>query len=322
MFDLLIINPLTNLVLGFYEFFGENLGLAIIFFTIFLRIVLLPLTIKQIRQQKKMAELQPRLQELQANRKDPSQISGEEAALMRQTAGSCIGGCLPILVQFPILIGLNTVISKIASAQTGDVFNNVLYFPFLKHAADYRFHTSFLGFDLGTIPSNVPFLTKEFIPFGILIALLIITQFIQSKMMTFAQNKKKSKDANVKKKANEKKVKLSEKEKEKIETQEQMQKAMQTQMLYFVPILIGMASYSFAAALGIYWLTQNLFAIGQTYVQNEMSEGKALKEVLNAKSFIEKFIKRKESKIRNAEYQDIEEKKEKSVNKQKKKKKR
>jgi len=269
VFNFLITNPLTNLVLLFYHVLGENLGFAIILFTIFLRFVLLPLTIKQIKQQRKMAELQPRLQELQANRKDAKQMSAEEVALMRQTAGSCLGGCLPILVQIPIFFGLNSIITKIASGVNGDVFNHVLYFDFLKHDAVYRFNTDFFGFDLARIPSKIG-LNTAIIPYVILIILLIVTQYIQSVMMMSYQKKQADKRKTVKKPSNARK--LSTKEKEKVEMQEEMQKMMQMQTKYMLPLVIGAASYSFSAALGVYWLTQNIFAIVQTKVQNKMMD--------------------------------------------------
>lgn len=302
MFDLLIVGPLTNLVILFYQLFGENLGLAIIFFTITLRVVLLPLTIRQIRQQKKMATLQPRLQELQAGRKDASQMSAEEVALMKQTAGSCLGGCLPLLIQIPILIGLNAVIKNISSNPTGDVFNHLLYFDFLKHDAAYHFQTMFLGFDLAGIPSKIG-LTQAIIPYAILILLLVATQFIQGKMMMFMQKKvvKTSKP-----KPNEKKgAVVSTKETDKVKMQEDMQKMMQMQTTYLIPVMIGVASYSFSAALGLYWLTQNVFAIGQMYVQNKTSAD------------MPKTVSKTEitEVIREAEFADVEENSEKPARK-------
>jgi YidC/Oxa1 family membrane protein insertase len=310
VFDLLIIGPLTNLVLLFYHIFGENLGLAIIFFTIVLRVVLLPLTIRQIKQQKKMATLQPRLQELQANRKEASQMSAEEVALMKQTAGSCLGGCLPLLVQIPILIGLNSVIRQISSNPSGDVFNHLLYFDFLKHDAAYHFHTLFLRFDLAGIPSKIGF-TKAIIPYAILIVLLVATQFIQGKMMALLQQKKPVSPSKAKPNAKKPAV-VSTKEAEKVKAQEDMQKMMQMQTTYLIPVMIGMASYSFSAALGMYWLTQNVFAMGQMYVQNRMSG-----DTTSSKPLKEAEVK----PIREAEFVDanVDDKLEKSPSKKNKK---
>jgi YidC/Oxa1 family membrane protein insertase len=272
VFDFLIVAPLTNLVIGFYQLLGQNLGLAIILFTVFLRIVLLPLTIRQIKQQKKMAQLQPRLQELQSQRKDASQMSPEEVALMKQTAGSCLGGCLPLLIQIPILLGLNHVIGKISSNPSGDVFNHLLYFDALKHDAAYHFNTMFLGFDLAGVPSKIGFNTATFLPYGLLMVLLVVTQYFQSKLMMLVQKKKAPAKKQTKNKPNEKKKVVNTKDADKVQMQEEMQKMMQMQTTYLIPVMIGMASYSFSAALSIYWLTQNVFAIGQMFVQNKMSD--------------------------------------------------
>jgi YidC/Oxa1 family membrane protein insertase len=314
VFHFLIVQPLTNLVLGFYQILGENLGLAIIFFTIFLRFVLLPLTVKQIRQQRKMAELQPRLQELQAQRKEKNQMSTEEMALMRQTAGSCVGGCLPLLIQIPILIGLNGVISKIASAKSGDIFNADLYFDSLKHVSEYKFNTSFLGFDLAKSPSQIPF-GKAFIPFAILLILLVGTQFVQGKLMNFFQKKRKNNKSTEKKKPNQ--PKPTEKQLEKEKMQEDMQKMMQTQTVYFIPVIIGITSYSLSAALGLYWLVQNLFAIIQINIQNNMIDG-------NHDTLRDYFKNRNKNKVsspekfREVEYQDVENKQPKQKSKKQK----
>lgn len=274
MFDIFVVNPLTNFVLGFYFLFGNSLGLAIIFFTIFLRIILLPLTIKQIQLQKKMAELQPKIQELQVRKKDPSQMTPEEMALMKQAASNLLGGCLPILIQIPILIGLNMVIANIASVNAdpskgGDFFNNILYFEFLKHSNDYLFNTSFFGLDLAEVPARIG-LQWDLIPYALLIIFLVLTQFIHSKIMNIAQQKRV--ESYKKNRANKKKLTKEEKEKE--EMQEAMNKLTQFQLTYFLPLMVGVGAYSFSAALGLYWLVQNIFAILQTMVQYGYLDGK------------------------------------------------
>lgn len=290
MFDLLVVHPLTNLLLGFYILLGNNLGWAIIVFTIVLRIILLPLTIKQIQTQKKMQELQPKIQALQSQRKDPTQMTPEEMALMRQTAGSCLGGVIPIAIQIPILIGLNMVINQIASVNSdaskgGDFFNNVLYFDFLKHSPEYLFNTNFLGFDLAGIPAQITH-DWSLLPYGVLIALLVITQFIQSKIINSVQ--KKSQEKLKKNKPNQKK--LTKEEQEKMEMQEALNKWTQMQMVYFIPVMIGVGAYSFPAALGIYWLVQNIFAILQTIVQYRHADGKL--SIESVKEDIGNFLSR------------------------------
>lgn len=272
MFDFLVVNPLTNLIILFYQIFGQNLGLAIIFFTIFLRILMLPLTIRQIRLQRKMAELQPKLQELQAKRKDPKQVTAEEMALMKQTASSCLGGCIPFLIQIPILIGLSMVITRISGAASNADFNNILL-PFLDQNGTEKFHTGFLGFDIAKRPSEVGMSNfLNFLPYGILIVLLVITQFIQSKLMYFFQKKRSKVNEKKQKKNKPNQKKLADKDLEKQQMQEEMQKMMQMQTTYFLPFIVGVGAFSFPAALGVYWFTSNLFAILQTLTQYRMMD--------------------------------------------------
>lgn len=296
MFSFLITNPLTNILLAFYQLFGQNLGLAIIALTLLLRFLILPLTIRQIHLQKKMAELQPRLQELQSKRKDPSQVTPEEMVLMRQTAGSCVGGIVPFIIQIPIFIGLYNVIREIASAKSGDIFNSRVYFDFLKHDASYAFNTHFLGFNLAEIPSKIGFNT-HLIPFAILLILVVVTQVIQSRIMNAMQKSRKAAapaDKPKKKKANERK--LTQKEQEKVEMQEEMQKMMQMQTTYLLPLVIGVASYSLPAALGVYWLTQNIFAIVQMEIQNRISDGRIVLKKKEGKKEKQRIAEFKDAK--------------------------
>ncbi len=290
IFDLIVVNPLTNLLLAFYILLGNNLGWAIIVFTIVLRFALLPLTIKQIQQQKKMTELQPKMQAIQG--KDPSKLTPEETALMRQTAGSFIGGCLPLLIQLPILIGLNFVIGNISlfntdQSKANHILNNVIYFDWLKNALGDRLTTTFFGFDLASIPSQISHDIWTFWPYAFLIVLLVVTQFWQSKIMTAGQNKAIEKA----KKNVPNKKKLTKEEKEKLEMQEAMTKWTQMQTIYVIPFMIGFGAYSFTAGLGMYWLVQNLFAIVQTIIQYRHSDGRMnradIKEDLN--NLMERF---------------------------------
>lgn len=274
MFEFLIIQPITNLLIFLYVLSGESLGIAIIGFTVLLRLVLLPFTIKQIQAQKKLQELQPKIQKLQMNRKDPSKISPEEIKLMREVSYSCLGGILPLLVQIPILIGLHHVITQIASVnsdvdKSGDFFNKILYFDFLKHDANYQFNTLFWGLDLSVVPSKMP-LDVTFVPYLILMAALLFTQYFQSKLFLVNQNNVTIQE----KKGGANKKKLTQEELEKVEMQEAINKINKIQMLYMVPILVSLASYSFPVALSFYWLIQNILTIVQIKVQFIMDNGK------------------------------------------------
>jgi len=84
-----------------------NYGLAIILLTVLVRVVTAPLTARQMRSMKRMGELQPKMKELQEKYKDDRQRQSQEMMkLYRETGVNPLGGCLPLLLQFPVFIGL------------------------------------------------------------------------------------------------------------------------------------------------------------------------------------------------------------------------
>lgn len=82
-------------------------GLAIILFTVIIRVILLPLNIKQTKSQVKMNEIQPEVKKLQAKyKKDPQKANEEMMKLYKEKGVSPLGGCLPMLIQMPIVFAL------------------------------------------------------------------------------------------------------------------------------------------------------------------------------------------------------------------------
>ena len=90
-----------------YAYLGQNFGIAIIVFTIIVRIVTLPLSLRQIRSTQKMSMLQPRLKALQTKyAKDKARLSQETMKLYKESGVNPIGCLGPFVIQFPIWIGL------------------------------------------------------------------------------------------------------------------------------------------------------------------------------------------------------------------------
>ena len=95
----------------FYNISGyigfANYGVAIILMTIVIKILLYPLTVKQIKSMKAMQDLQPKMKELQEKFKDkPEKLQQEMAALYKNSGVNPLAGCLPLLAQMPILMGI------------------------------------------------------------------------------------------------------------------------------------------------------------------------------------------------------------------------
>lgn len=120
----LIIAPLSQFILGLSEFLGNNYALAIIFFTILIRILLLPLNHFQMKSQRQMQEIQPELDAIKAkypnkDRESLEKLREEQSAIMEKRGVNQFAGCLPILIQFPVMIALYNTILRTEELRQG-----------------------------------------------------------------------------------------------------------------------------------------------------------------------------------------------------------
>ncbi len=107
-------------ILDFFARITHSPGIAVILFTIAIKTVLLPLTIKSIRSSKSMQELQPKVKELQKKYgKDRQRLSQETMALYQQYQVNPLAGCLPMLIQIPIFFGVYRAISHLSQGTSG-----------------------------------------------------------------------------------------------------------------------------------------------------------------------------------------------------------
>jgi YidC/Oxa1 family membrane protein insertase len=105
-------------------------GLAIIAFTIIIKTIILPLTVQSIRSSKAMQELQPKIKELQKKHgKDRQRLSTETMALYQQHRVNPMAGCLPMLLQIPIFLGLYNAILGLSNQGSGVWNNAFLWIP-------------------------------------------------------------------------------------------------------------------------------------------------------------------------------------------------
>jgi YidC/Oxa1 family membrane protein insertase len=115
----IIFLPLFNALIGLYDLLWNDLALAIIILTLVIRTLLAPLFIRQIRSQKEMQRMQPLVKEIQRKHKgNQRKISEETAALYKEHGVNMFGGCLPLLLQLPILFALYQALSRASSVVT------------------------------------------------------------------------------------------------------------------------------------------------------------------------------------------------------------
>jgi len=113
-FYIILYQPLFNALVFLYQFLpGKDFGVAVIVLTIIIRVILYPLMLKSIKSQKILSELQPKIQEIQQKYKnDKEKQTKEMMGLYQKEKINPFGGCLPLLVQLPILIALYRVFWK------------------------------------------------------------------------------------------------------------------------------------------------------------------------------------------------------------------
>src|SRR5690606_24419610 len=172
-----IINPFVTTLTFLYSILGNNIVLTIVVFTVLVRLITYPLTIQQQRSSKAMQQLQPELKKLQEKHKnDREKLAQEQMALYKQHGVNPFGGCLPLLIQFPILIGLyQAIIFTLAATpfQLIDLSGRFLI-PGLDHLVPLN--NMWLGMDLTKPPTDNPTWALA------LPALVLVTTWAQSKL--------------------------------------------------------------------------------------------------------------------------------------------
>ncbi|MGH2708416.1 MAG: YidC/Oxa1 family membrane protein insertase [Actinomycetota bacterium] len=154
-----LVSGLGQILAFFYDLI-PNYGIAIILLTAAVRLAMVPLTIKQMRSMQQMQKLQPEIKRLQAKHKGDRQKLGEEMTkLYREHQVNPLGGCLPLLLQFPIFIALYQVFiacgTTLANRGCPAGFVGVKYLPegsALRRALINQ-QAGFLGMNLGNSPS-------------------------------------------------------------------------------------------------------------------------------------------------------------------------
>ncbi len=154
MWDTIVITPFINALLFIYKVVGSNFGIAIILFTILIRLVTHPLMVKQIKGAQGMQEMQqdPEWLKIQEKYKgDKEKLAQEQMAYYKEKGISPFASCLPTLIQFPIIIALyQSVIAALVSTpvETLNLARHV-YPQFLDVANLLPLNSTFLWMDLG-----------------------------------------------------------------------------------------------------------------------------------------------------------------------------
>ncbi|MFQ5879901.1 MAG: YidC/Oxa1 family membrane protein insertase [Dehalococcoidia bacterium] len=170
--DNILLGPTINSLVVLSTLFLGNVGLAIILFTVLMRVATLPLTLRQLRSTRALTVLQPRMQEIQKKYKDPKRRSEETMKLYREAGVNPLGCLWPMLIQFPIWIALFQALRQLLGNTPESLVGlaNRLYpWSYIKDAMPLQ--EQFFGMDLGQSNAIMPLFVG-------------ISTYIQQKLMT------------------------------------------------------------------------------------------------------------------------------------------
>ena len=225
VWEFILLKPMLNFLVLLSNALFSNFGLAIIFLTIIVRLLMYPITMRQLHSTRKLSTLQPKLQELQKKYgKDKQKLQQEMAKLYRESGVNPLGCLWPMLVQLPIWVALYQSILRAAAVTPEDLLglSRSLYGLGAFHEA-VPLNPNFLWLDLGR-PD----------PYLIMAILVGVTMYIQQKMSTMPST-------------------------------DQRQQSMNRIMLWMVPLLFAFFTLQFPSGLALFWVVSNIIGIVMQY---------------------------------------------------------
>jgi YidC/Oxa1 family membrane protein insertase len=231
-----IIYPFANLLLLLYHYLGHQTVAAIAALTILIRLLILPLTLSQQRSAQKMQKLQPQIEKLREKYGDDQEkLAQKQMEIWREAGVNPAGGCLPLLIQLPIMIALyRAIIFCVPSTPlqlfqfSGRIFIDQ-WLPNLTGLVPLQ--STFLGMDLGQSPSPGQWWSYS------LPILVFATSWLQQKLLSPDSGGDGGSQAEM----------------------------MSQQMQIMMPLMFGFISLQYATGLSIYFIISNLFGMAQYY---------------------------------------------------------
>ena len=295
MFEFFITRPLGWIIEQIYNLVA-NYGLAIIIFTVIVKLILLPLNIKSQKAMRKQQKIQPILQELQKKyANDQEKLQKEMMKLYKENNVSMTGGCLPMLIQMPILIGLYQVIQKPLSYLMGvdwmaeDVINKVYmlrdtmadqignlatqteemlakvsqiqlsqWAEIVNGPTDpWVINFNFLGLNLANTPSAaINYIMRlDFSNWGVIALLLIPVLAVVSQVLTTKLTQIQS-GQNTK------------------DNSDNPANQMSKSMMMMMPLMTGLFTFTLPSGIGIYWIVSSITQLLQQLALNKYFENK------------------------------------------------
>lgn len=282
-FDLILVQPIFNILVVIYGLVpGQDFGVALIIFTVIVRVLMWPLVKKQLHQTKVMRQMQPELAKIKKRAKGNRQLESQMMlALYKEKGVSPFGSIGTLLLQLPIFIALFAVVQLITQSHdniakfTYDVFEGI---PGIRDAIAGQINHHLFGvIDLtkhATEPGG-----GMYVPLVLMAVIAAVLQYFQSKMLLPQPKEKRKLRDMLKEQAAGKEV-----------DQTEMSAQMTSKMVWLFPILTFMVSIYLGGALVLYLLVTNIVAIIQQKMVLDSDESDLKNISENTKSRVKKAV--------------------------------
>lgn len=225
LWNLLLLQPMLNFLILLSNVFFSNFGLAIIALVIIVRLLMLPLTLKQLHSTRAMSTLQPKMKELQKKyAKDKDKLRQEISKLYKESGVSPLGCLWPMLIQLPIWIALYRSVLQLAAATPEDLMglSSKLYSLSAIHQA-VPLDPNFLWLNLAQPDS-----------YFILPVVVAASMYVLQKMST-------------------------------VPSADPQQQSMSKMMIWMMPLMFGFITLMFPSGLALFWVFSNIVGIVTQY---------------------------------------------------------
>ncbi len=236
MWDTIVVDPITNLLLLFYSLLNGQTLLAVALLTVLIRLAMIPLTMKQQKSMQQQRKLQPKLKKIQEKYKNDQERLGQaQMKLYREAGVNPASGCLPLLIQLPLMLGLyRAIIRALAATPLG-----------LLELAPHIYRVAWLPSLSALLPLQSQFWWLDLSlpdPYYILPILVVITSWIQQKLISAMTPTATT------------------------SSKDDQAQAMTQSMQITMPFFMGFVSMSYASGLSVYLVISNLVGIFQYYL--------------------------------------------------------
>jgi YidC/Oxa1 family membrane protein insertase len=223
-------------ILAFFYSLVPNYGIAIVMLTVLVMLILTPLTIKQTRSMLVMQKLQPELKRLQEQHRNDRQALNEAVmALYKEHNASPLGGCLPMLLPFPVFLALFRVLEGLSRTIHGKSVPKYLSpsTQMYKDIVAAHGQLDAFGMNLAKSAANVPGTAWDKLPYLALLLIMVGTQYYQQRQLT-SRNPAAAQGS-------------------------------QQAIMKFIPVIFGVISIRFPAGVVLYWTVSNGIRIIQQW---------------------------------------------------------